>query len=214
MPVGRPQTIVVDMTGRWRSASREVRLVTNMRIYWDRILVAARADDPVRVRSLEPEAAGLRWRGFSRAVSPDGAEPFGADYHDVSTVSPWKAMPGRYTREGDVRSLLGRVDDMFVVSASGDEIALAFDARRLPRVREGWTRTFLLFVDGFSKEMDINSSSPDQLSPLPFHAMSDYPYPASESYPRTPAHRRYLERFNTRVIGTTVPSVESSLLGE
>ncbi len=39
IPVGRPQTIVVDMTGKFPARSREVRIITNMRIYWDQILV-------------------------------------------------------------------------------------------------------------------------------------------------------------------------------
>ena len=39
IPVGRPQTVVVDLTGKFLSESREVRIVTNMRIYWDQILV-------------------------------------------------------------------------------------------------------------------------------------------------------------------------------
>ena len=42
-------------------------------------------------------------------------------------------MPGRYTREGDVRELVGAADDLFVVSRPGDELALAFDATTLPR---------------------------------------------------------------------------------
>ena len=85
-------------------------------------------------------------------------------------------MPGRYTREGDVRPLLLRTDDMFVVSRPGDEIALSFDATALPPLPAGWTRTFLLYGDGFSKEMNLNSASPDELLPLPFHGMTRYPY--------------------------------------
>jgi hypothetical protein len=84
----------------------------------------------------------------------------------VSPTSLWKQLPGRYTREGDVRELLARTDDMFVVARPGDDIALTFDARGLPRLPKGWQRTFLLYADGFSKEMDLNSSSPDQLLPL------------------------------------------------
>ena len=53
---------------------------------------------------------------------------------------------------------------MFVIAKPGDEIALAFDAPRLPPLPDGWTRTFLLLADGFSKEMDINSASPDTSS--------------------------------------------------
>jgi len=56
----------------------------------------------------------------------------GYDYARVSARSPWKAFPGRYTRTGDVRELLAAVDDVFVVSRPGDEIALSFDAAALP----------------------------------------------------------------------------------
>ena len=38
-PVGRPQTIAVSLGGKFLSPSREVRILTNMRIYWDQILV-------------------------------------------------------------------------------------------------------------------------------------------------------------------------------
>jgi hypothetical protein len=114
-------------------------------------------------------------------------------------------MPGRYTREGDVWPLLTSVDDMFVVSRPGDEIALSFDARSLPALRAGWTRTFLLYADGFSKEMNLHSSSPDVVAPLPFHGMTGYPYPAPQAYPSSPAHRNYLERYNTRIVPRMVP---------
>ena len=114
-------------------------------------------------------------------------------------------MPGLYTREGDVRPLVASTDDRFVVSAPGDEIALAFDASTLPALPADWTRTFLLYVDGFSKEMNLHSASPDRLEPLPFHAMSRYPYRAPESYPRTRAHDRYRAEYNTRAIGGPLP---------
>ena len=107
-------------------------------------------------------------------------------------------MPGRYTREGDVRELLRDADDFFVVSRPGDELALSFDATTLPPLPDGWTRTFLLHSIGYSKEMDRNSASPDQAWPLPFRTMTRYPYAAPEAYPDTPRHREYLARWNTR----------------
>ena len=201
IPVGRPQTIVADLTGKFLSASREVRIVTNMRIYWDRIFVDTSADDvPLKLSRLNPVVANLRWRGFSREYSPDGRQPLGYDYKDVSFTSPWKVMTGRYTREGDVRELLAASDDMFVISRPGDELSLSFAASQLPPLPRGWTRTFLLYADGFSKEMDINSASPDQVGPLPFHGMSKYPYTWPEQYPLTPQRQRYLETYNTRVV--------------
>jgi Flp pilus assembly protein TadD len=212
IPVGRPQTVTVDLTGKFLSSNREIRIVTNMRILWDQILVdTSTGDAPLKMTRLDPISATLNWRGFSREVTPDGREPFGYDYKQVSYTSPWKVMPGQYTREGDVRELLLKSDDMFVISRPGDEISLSFDAAQLPPLPPGWTRTFLLYSDGFSKEMDINSASPDQVFPLPFHGMTKYPYAAPESYPMTAARRAYLERYNTRLVTAEVPSIDSLL---
>jgi hypothetical protein len=209
IPVGRPQTLVVDLRGRWLGPSREVRIVTNMRVYWDRIQVARTAEEArLTTAALEPTAADLRWRGFSAELTPDGREPFGYDYERPSPRSPWKVMPGRYTREGDVRALVAATDDMFVVSRPGDEVAVSFDARALPPVAPGFTRTYLLHGDGFSKEMDVNSASPDVVEPLPFHDMSRYPYAPPEAYPLTPERRAYIEQYNTRVVKRTVPALE------
>jgi hypothetical protein len=160
---------------------------------------------------LDPVGARLRWRGFSREVTPDGREPFGYDYEQVSFTSPWKVMPGRYTREGEVRELLLKSDDMFVISRPGDEISLSFDARKFPPLSPGWTRTFLFYADGFSKEMDINSASPDQVLPLPFHGMTKYPYPDPEKYPMTAARRAYIDKYNTRVVTTEITSIDTLL---
>jgi hypothetical protein len=212
IPVGRPQTVTVDLTGKFLCASREVRIVTNMRILWDQILVDTSGGElPVRMTRLDPTSATLHWRGFSREGSSDRREPFGYDYQQVSFTSPWKVMPGRYTREGDVRELLLKSDDMFVISRPGDEISLSFDARKLPPLPVGWTRTFLLYSDGFSKEMDINSASPDQVLPLPFHGMTKYPYSEPEAYPMTAARRAYMDRYNTRIVTAEVPSIDTIL---
>ncbi len=213
IPVGRPQTVTVDLTGKFLSADREVRIRTNMRIYWDQILVdTSDGRTAVQINRLDAARADLLWRGFSAEGTPDGREPFGYDYRQVSFTSPWKVMTGRYTREGDVRELLLKSDDMFVVSRPGDEISLSFDARALPPLPAGWTRTFLLYADGFSKEMDINSASPDQLAPMPFHGMSRYPYPSTEHYPLTDERRRYLEKYNTRIVTSAVPPLVSGFI--
>jgi tetratricopeptide (TPR) repeat protein len=207
-PVGRPQTVTVDLKGKFLSASREVRILTNMRVYWDQALVAVEGDErDYRVERLEAAGATLRERGFSAEVTPDGREPYGYDYARVSLASPWKTFTGRYTRAGDVRELLTAADDMYVVSKPGDELALSFDASLLKPLPAGWTRTFLLYADGFSKEMDINSASPYEVAPLPFHGMRRYPYTSPESYPQDAAHLEYLERYNTRVVAAPLPGL-------
>lgn len=213
IPVGRPQTVVVDLTAKFLTRSREVRIRTNMRVYWDQILVDTSGGAyPIEMHRLEPVTAELRWRGFSVETTPDGREPFVYDYGRVSFTSPWKVPPGRYTREGDVRALLRHTDDQFVVARPGDELAVSFDATALPPLASGWKRAFLLYVNGFSKEMDLHSASPDRVEPLPFHGMMRYPYSPPESYPATPAHRAYLDRYNTRVVHAPVPSIDAVLL--
>ncbi len=208
IPVGRPQTVVADLTGKFLSASREVRIVTNMRIYWDQILVDTSAGNlPLQITRLDPTVADLRWRGFSLEHSPDGRQPLTYDYKQVSFTSPWKVMTGRYTREGDVRELLQITDDIFVISRPGDELSLSFAANKLPALPQGWTRTFLLYADGFSKEMDINSASPDEVGPLPFHGMTRYPYSWPERFPLTEKRRRYMEKYNTRIVTSQVDRI-------
>ena len=210
IPVGRPQTVAVDLTGKFLTANREVRILTNMRIYWDQILFDTSSGNfPVQLARLDPLKASLRWRGYSVETTPDGREPYGYDYTRVTFDSPWKVMTGRYTREGDVRELLIKTDEMFVISRTGDELQVSFDARALPALPDGWTRTFLLYADGFSKEMDINSASPDQISPLPFHGMKRYPYNSPQSYPLTKERRAYMERYNTRLVTSQIPSIET-----
>ena len=229
LPVGRPQTVVADLTGKFLSADRHVRIVTNMRVYWDQILVdrsgRARAialatlerqqgmdaakPGPSAVR-LVPSDARLRWRGFSAEIHDPAGGATSYAFERLSTVSPWKSMPGRYTREGDVLELVGDVDDQFVVSMPGDEIAVAFDARSLPPAAPGMTRSYLLFAQGYSKEMDINSASPDIVDPLPFHGMSRYPYDPAEGAEANARRRTYIERFNTRVVRRAIPTLDPS----
>src|SRR5206468_4523616 len=60
-PVGRPQTVVIDLDGKVPPSTAQVRITTTMRVYWDRIL-AATTDGGVRpiVTRLDPASAILR----------------------------------------------------------------------------------------------------------------------------------------------------------
>ena len=110
----------------------------------------------------------------------------------------WNPTPGHYTRYGDVRDLLNAPDDRMVLMGSGDEARLEFDAAALPTLPAGWTRDFLLLVDGWAKDGDANTAYSQTVLPLPFHGMSRYPYPASEHFPGDAAHREYLRNYLTR----------------
>ncbi|MFN0085637.1 MAG: FG-GAP-like repeat-containing protein [Blastocatellia bacterium] len=200
-PAGLPKTMTVDMTGKFLCRDSEVRIVTSMRIYWDQILVdASDGAAPARVTTLSPMRAELGWRGFPREYSPDGRKPLIYDYSVIEPAAPWKAHLGNYTRFGDVRDLLLAPDDMYVITRSGDEMRIDFDARRLPALPNGWKRTFLVYADGFGKDMDLNSARPETIGELPFHGMKSYPHAPSDRYPLTRRRRQYLERYNTRTV--------------
>jgi hypothetical protein len=50
------------------------------------------------------------------------------------------------------------------------------------------------------------------VNPLPFHAMSRYPYPASEHYPRDSVHDRYQHDYNTRPAVKLIQALEPKKL--
>jgi hypothetical protein len=200
MPAGKPKTIVVDLAGKFLSGSRAIRIVTNLCVYWDEIFLSEETGAPhVRVTELPAEPAALSFRGFSRAViHPERKQPEAFVYADVSPLSMWDPTPGLYTRYGEVGELLRNIDDRMVIMGSGDELRLLFDAAELPAVPEGWRRDFLLKVDGWAKDGDYNTAYSQTVEPLPFHAMTQYPYPADERFPASEAHNRYREEYLTR----------------
>jgi hypothetical protein len=102
-----------------------------------------------------------------------------------------------YTRYGDVRELIANVDDAFVLMGSGDEMTLTFDAAA-PPPPAGWTRDFILKVEGWAKDRDANTAYGTSVLPLPFHGMSRYPYPANEHYPDDAWHRHIIETYYSR----------------
>jgi hypothetical protein len=206
--VGRPQTVVVDLTDKFLSDSREVRIITNFKTYWDKIAVDTSEQAEVKTTELLPIRADLRERGFSEEIKY--GEMIAANYETVVRDNRWKYFNGNFTRPGDVKPLLEQTDDVFIISKTGDEIVLSFPA--LPETPEGKKRTFLLYADGYSKEMDINSGSPDSVLPLPFKAMKKYPYDADEQFPMTEEKRRIYEQFTTRTVKKALPRIEASLI--
>ena len=193
----------------WRAAlrpgEREVRIVTSMRIYWDQILRSRRvgAGRDCGSTRLDPLAATL---ALARLLGGGPAgRPRAVRLRLRARVA--RRRRGRRCRAATrARATCARCCARPTTCSSSRpgrrDRALLRRGRGRP-LPAGWTRTFLLHGDGFSKEMDINSASPDAVEPLPFHAMTRYPYAAPRALSRHAGASRYRERYNTRVVGST-----------
>jgi hypothetical protein len=199
MPSGRQKLMAVDLAGKFLTESREVRIMTNLCLYWDEIfIVEENHPPPAKLTALPIQSADFHFRGFSRMKIPNITQGENYDYADVSATTMWNPTPGNYTRYGDVKPLLEDLDDRMVIMGSGDEIKLRFSATGLPPLPAGWKRDFILLVDGWAKDADANTAFSQTVLPMPFHAMTSYPYPADESYPHDPDHDEYQKHYNTR----------------
>jgi tetratricopeptide (TPR) repeat protein len=182
-PAGLERTIVVDLTGKLPAGARRIRLVTNLEIYWDQVLVDQSSNAEAKTAEVPLASATLHFRGYPAQI--DGASPGDLDYNydRVSLTGPFQHQRGNYTRMGDVTGLVKSIDDRYVIFGSGEEIAAEFDAAKLPALPAHWKRDYFFYANGFVKDMDWWDASPFTVSQLPFHGMSRYPYPANEKFP-------------------------------
>jgi hypothetical protein len=201
-PSGKDKTVVIDLAGLFPTRDHHVRLRTNLQIYWDQAFVAESPapESRLRVATLAPVSELLHYRGFSRMYRRGGRYgPHWFDYDSVTRESPWRPITGAATRYGDVRPLLDRSDDQYVVMVPGDEVTVEFDAPA-DAPPPGWTRTFILYSDGWIKDSDLNTANGTTIGPLPYHAIKSYPYAAGDAYPADSERQRYLREYNTRII--------------
>ncbi|MBT5802529.1 MAG: tetratricopeptide repeat protein [Gemmatimonadetes bacterium] len=199
-PAGLPKHMLFDLKGVFPSADYRLRITTNTALYWDQLQIGEATPDPLLVQRLQPSASDLHWRGYPAHTAVKGTFAFRYHYDKLLLEAPWGTHSGAFTRFGPVDELVQEIDDRFVIMLHGDELTIEFDATTLPPPAAGIERSFLLYADGFGKDMDFHSGNSLSVEPLPFHGMSAYPYPADERYPQTSAHLEYLQDYNTRGI--------------
>jgi hypothetical protein len=189
-PAGKLKTVVLDLNNVFRpGAPRRLRLRTNMEIYWDRLEWAeALPETTFKTQRINLSSAELRYRGFSRFSQADDSSPELPDYNQLEgTAQKWRDMIGYYTRHGDVRELLEKIDDRMSIICAGDELRLKFAA--LPAPPAGWTRDYVMVGDGWIKDGDLNSTFSKTVLPLPYHGLKDYNTPPGR-LEDDPAYRR------------------------
>lgn len=204
---GLERTMTADLTGKLSPGTRKIRIVTNLKIYWDRIRIDnSAAEASYRVTQVPLANANLHFRGYPNYAEGKTPGDLTFFYDQVSATGPYAHQAGNYTRYGDVRPLLQQVDEKYVVFGSGDEVAVSFDPSSLSKLAPGWVRDYFFYANGFDKDMDFYADYGSTVTPLPVHTLVSYPYPPGIAYPTDPSHLDYLLRYNTRAVSGQAPA--------
>ncbi len=206
-PAGLERTMIADLSGKIPAGTRRIRIVDNLKIYWD----AIRIDQTPKQRSVKitevPLAeASLEFLGFPKEIRLTPASDTEYSYSKRSMTGPYARAAGNYTRYGEVKALLHDADDRFVIFSSGEGVKLDFAANALPPLPAGWVRDYFFFADGFEKDMDFYAAHAFTVEPLPKHGTKPYPYAPGQEYPDDPTHTQYELEYNTHQRSGKLPA--------
>jgi tetratricopeptide (TPR) repeat protein len=209
-PAGLARTMIADLTGKLPAGTRRIRIVNNLKIYWDAIRIDQTPEplssNAARVNEVPLASASLAFLGFPKETRLTPASDTTYSYTRRSATGPYARAAGNYTRYGDVRSLLSSSDDRFAVFSSGEGVKLDFDPRHLPALPAGWVRDYFFYADGFEKDLDFYAAHGFTVEPLPHHGLISYPYPAGQDYPADPSHLNYQLDYNSRQRSDHMPA--------
>ncbi len=175
------RTFTVNMTGLFPAnvSDYQVRFTNFWNVTYDYIGIDTTAQQTTNIQKLTPSSATL------------------SQFWDTKSTSS-----GTFTRYGDVTPLLQNADDMFVIGRQGDQVNMQFSTANLSAPVAGMERDYFFVVACWFKDPPgaWGYGFGFTVNPMPFMAMSGFPYPTSESYPYDAAHLAYIEQYNTRII--------------
>ena len=175
------RTFTVDLSGLFPAGTTDyqVRFTNFWNVTYDYIGIDTSAQQNVSITTLNPSSAEL------------------SQWWETNSTST-----GAFTRYGDVTELMQSTDDMFIVGRQGDQVNMQFLTANLTDPAPGMVRDYFLVVACWFKDppgawgYGFNFTT----DPLPYLAMSGFPYTSAESYPYDAAHLAYIAQYNTRVI--------------
>jgi len=188
-PAGMPRQMSVPLPiDKLPKGWRELRIRTNQEIYFDRIALAwAKPNDQVRRAELAMTDARLAQTGFAKRTTGPQRQPY-YDYNQRTPFWDCRYQKGFYTEVGPVKELIDRTDDAVAIFGQGEEIHVEFDAA-LPSLHAGWTRRFVLELNGWCKDMDLFTKDGETIEPLPARD------PSVVNPSRDDLHRQFNTRF-------------------
>ena len=204
-PSGKNKAITLDLSGLFTAgAPRRLRLASNLEIYWDKLSWATKTRATgFKIQRLKNRSAQLRFRGFSQIEARDASSPeLPLSYAPGAGVGQkWSDLIGFHTRWGDVRELIQKTDDRYIIMNAGDEIALEFEAPTAPPP-PGWTRDYVFITDGWTKDGNLNTGLSKTLLPLPSHKTPNYPTRVTrlQDDPVYQKHSQDWQNYHTRYV--------------
>jgi hypothetical protein len=211
-PRGDRKAVSFDLSSvKWPTGKYQVRLYTGTSeggtALWsmDRVRLTEEASVSVNEMEILPTQAKLSFAGAPELLATSLDRPNLNLPNGRGTLAEASLTFGKFTRYGDVKGLLGGVDDMLVVMRKGDVVDLSFEripAAAVGQVQTLFLRTELLFKPTVCPGCTGATELSKNVGQLPFHGMSRYPYASDEHFPSDAAHKRYLEEFATRVYKT------------
>ena len=186
-PAGMPRTMALPL-GELPPGTRQLRLSSNMEIYWDRLRVVAREAPPdVAPLTVAPVSARVARTGFAERTT--GAQRL--PHYDYARRTPYwdaKVPRGFYTALGDATVLVQAADGAFAIFGSGEEAHLEFP---VPPPAPDRRRFVALRFHGWAKDMDLYTRHGDTVAPLPTTTDRS----SAEAVRRDRLHRRYNVRW-------------------
>ena len=186
---GMPRRAAVPLdAARLPPNTTRLRISTNMEIYWDRLAIAQiESSREMRRYDLDLIEARAAEIGFPQRTTLDQRRP----HYDYAIRAPlWDTRhpKGMYTNFGQVTPLVSKTDDVVAIIGPGEELQLDFSVcpQRLP---SGWTRRYVLELNGWCKDMDLYTQHGDTVAPLPQGADGE---PSAE---RQELHDKYNRRY-------------------
>src|SRR5437867_4499893 len=102
LPIG--PSMLAPLPGEAEEGPVEVRIGSNLSVYYDRIRLGRVVDTALVTHELRPVSADLQWRGVAASRRSRDAEPLRSDYDDVSPSGPLRRLVEETTPPGDVLS--------------------------------------------------------------------------------------------------------------
>jgi hypothetical protein len=190
---GMPREASVPLpSDRLPTNTTQLRVTTNLEVYWDRLMVIAEEHCPdATPRELTLHRSVAQEVGFAQRTTGTQRLPF-YDYARRLPLWDTRHPSGFYTRFGSVGPLVGQIDDAVTIFGPGEEVHLEF-APVLEPAAPGWSRRFVLETTGWCKDMDLYTKGGQQLEPLPVRTVAG----DAASGQRGELHRQFNTRFRS-----------------